>query len=138
MKSKAKQDHPDTGEAAQFLRARHAELAESIRMLAAQYQHRNGGETAEDTSRAAETLDDEIRSALLDRRSRQIAQVEAAIEQLDRGEYGQCHDCGGFIGLARLRALPFAQRCAACQARAERRTSVTRRPAPARSGRRAA
>jgi DnaK suppressor protein len=138
MKTKPKLDHRTAGEAAQFLRARHAELAESIRLLAAQYQHRHGGETAEDTARAAETLDDEIRSALLDRRSRQIAQVEAALERLDRGEYGQCHDCDGFIGLARLRALPFAQRCAGCQARSERRVSVTRRPAPARAGRRAA
>jgi DnaK suppressor protein len=138
MKSKPKLDQGTAGQAAQFLRARHAELAESIRALAAQYQHRNGGETAEDTARAVETLDDEIRSALLDRRSRQIAQVEAALEQLERGQYGQCHDCASFIGLPRLRALPFAQRCAGCQARSERRVSVTRRPAPARPGRRAA
>src|SRR5262249_44083122 len=114
------------GKAAHFLQARHRELAESIRALAARYKDRNGSEAAEDTARAAETLDDEIRSALLDRRSRQIAQVEAALDQLDRGIYGLCHDCGAFIGLARLRALPFAQRCACCQARAERQASPRR------------
>jgi DnaK suppressor protein len=134
MKPKPKRDRRTAGEAAQFLQARHAELAKSIGALTARYQDRNGSETAENTARAAETLDDEIRSALLDRRSRQIAQVEAALDQLDRGEYGLCHDCGAFIGLARLRALPFAQRCASCQARAERRANSTLRAASLRAG----
>jgi DnaK suppressor protein len=68
----------------------------------------------------AASVDDELRAALTDRMSRQVARVETALLELHRGEYGLCRDCGRFIGIARLRALPLAERCVACQARAER------------------
>jgi DnaK suppressor protein len=73
------------------------------------------------TSAASATLLEEIQVALVDRRGQQIAQIEGALERLKRGQYGFCQDCREFIGLARLRALPFAQRCRPCQTVAERR-----------------
>ncbi|HEV8675697.1 MAG TPA: TraR/DksA family transcriptional regulator [Methylomirabilota bacterium] len=138
MKTRPKLDRQIAGEVEQLLRTRHAELTESIRGLVARQRNGNGDRPAEEVLPATESLDDEIRSALLDRRSRQLAQVEAALEQLSRGDYGRCHDCGAFIGLPRLRALPFAQRCAPCQARAERRAAPLARRAPAKMTRRAA
>lgn len=67
---------------------------------------------------AAATLLAEIQAALLQRQNRQLAEVEAALERLERGEYGFCQDCAAPIGLARLKALPFASRCARCYGRA--------------------
>jgi DnaK suppressor protein len=69
--------------------------------------------------RAGEALHDDIQGALMKCWGRQVAQIEAALARLTSREYGICYDCGGFIGLARLRALPFAQRCLPCQARTE-------------------
>jgi RNA polymerase-binding transcription factor DksA len=86
-----------------FLRSRHAELIERVRSLAA-------------TPGAWQT---EMEAAQLDRLSRQIAGMEAALERLGREDYGWCDECGGFIGLARLKALPFARRCPSCQSQAE-------------------
>jgi RNA polymerase-binding transcription factor len=68
---------------------------------------------------ASRTLDDEVQAALVDRASRELAEVQAALELLRQRRYGLCRDCGDFIGLARLRSLPFAQRCRPCQERAE-------------------
>ena len=67
---------------------------------------------------AAASLLAEIQAALLQRQNRQLAEVEAALERLERGEYGFCQDCGAPIGLARLKVLPFASRCAGCYRRA--------------------
>ena len=45
----------------------------------------------------------------------EMAQVEAALQRLDTGTYGDCADCGEPISLQRLLAQPAAQRCAPCQ-----------------------
>src|SRR5437899_10737835 len=70
---------------------------------------------------AVESLGEELEVAMLDRESREAAQIDAALERLARDEYGICRNCGTVIGLARLRALPFAQRCAQCHAGVEAR-----------------
>ena len=49
----------------------------------------------------------------------EIAQVEAALQRLDGGTYGDCADCGKPISLQRLRVQPAALRCAPCQAARE-------------------
>jgi DnaK suppressor protein len=82
---------------------------------------------------AAETLHTEIQVALMDRRTQQGTQIQDALARLADGRYGFCQDCEAFIGVPRLRALPFAQRCRDCQAQAERRArrdAVLAREAP--------
>jgi len=104
-----------------FLQDRRAKLHEAVRNQVTHRRTTEAGRTADATAWATETLHDEIQFALMARQSRQVAQIDAALERLARGEYGLCHDCEAFIGLPRLRALPFAQRCSACQTAAELR-----------------
>jgi DnaK suppressor protein len=40
-----------------------------------------------------------------------VAQIEAAIDRIDAGEYGVCVDCGAEIERERLAAVPWAVRC---------------------------
>ncbi len=54
----------------------------------------------------AEALAGQLRDAL--------AEVEAAIERLEKGTYGHCERCGQPISSARLEAKPAARRCIAC------------------------
>lgn len=49
----------------------------------------------------------------------EIAQVEAALQRLDGGTYGDCRDCGQPILAERLRVQPAAERCTPCQAASE-------------------
>ncbi|WP_155338938.1 hypothetical protein [Acrocarpospora corrugata] len=42
------------------------------------------------------------------------AEIEAAIERMDRGLYGTCRRCGAFIPLAVLFRAPQEQRCPGC------------------------
>ena len=46
--------------------------------------------------------------------------IEAALQRVADGSYGQCTDCGVNIPLARLQATPEAVRCIACQEMVER------------------
>jgi DnaK suppressor protein len=46
--------------------------------------------------------------------------VQAALQRIDAGTYGECTDCGIHIPAARLHATPEAPRCIHCQEKAER------------------
>jgi DnaK suppressor protein len=63
--------------------------------------------------------DDEIAAAAVERQARELEEVSRALEDLEAGRYGVCRDCGKPIPAARLRVLPSATRCVACQAQLE-------------------
>lgn len=44
-----------------------------------------------------------------------IQDIEDALKKIDDGSYGTCDECGKKITLERLRAIPFASLCLACQ-----------------------
>ncbi len=60
-----------------------------------------------------------ISLAMVAQQQQQLQQIEAAILRHKAGTYGRCGGCGEEIPLARLQALPFAQRCAPCQEECE-------------------
>ena len=68
---------------------------------------------------ALDAAQDEISSKLAEVESRELAQIEGAIERIRQGTYGQCDICSGKIPLARLNALPYALTCIECQRAAE-------------------
>jgi RNA polymerase-binding transcription factor DksA len=49
---------------------------------------------------------------------RELAEVEAALVRIQEGRYGTCLNCGGPMGLQRLRAIPEARYCVACSGQA--------------------
>ena len=63
-----------------------------------------------------------ILSRLSGQEKRELDEVYAAQARLETGTFGICEGCGRPVPLARLRALPAARTCVACQARDEERT----------------
>jgi RNA polymerase-binding transcription factor DksA len=118
VKSRDTLDRRTAQEIGRFLRARQLALAGLIRRGLGERQG-HAGEDSDQVASASRTLDDEVQAALVDRASQELIQVNAALELLRDGRYGLCRDCASFIGLARLRSLPFAQRCRPCQERLE-------------------
>lgn len=53
-------------------------------------------------------------------RSKELKQIKEALSKIESGEYGFCEECGSPIRFERLKAMPFAQLCRACQEEAER------------------
>jgi len=64
---------------------------------------------------ALDAVQDEISSKLAEVESRELANIEIALERMRSGSYGACEVCGGKIPLARLNALPYATSCIECQ-----------------------
>lgn len=68
---------------------------------------------------ASITHDEEVAAAVVDRRARQLEEIDRALADIDAGRYGICRECGEEIPKARLKVMPFATRCVGCQAQAE-------------------
>ncbi len=61
----------------------------------------------------------EANAAMIDHHVDEISGIQAALSRVDSGTYGLCVDCGESIGFQRLQAYPSANRCLACQSKAE-------------------
>ena len=55
--------------------------------------------------------------------------VRKALEKLgkDPDSYGECEECGEEIAAGRLKAMPYAELCVACQAKRDPRSLPTRK-----------
>lgn len=72
----------------------------------------------EDTPAQLNTARD-LEFALDAHESAELDCIEAALQRIDSGTYGQCVDCGTPIPVARLHAAPEAARCLPCQEKTE-------------------
>jgi RNA polymerase-binding transcription factor DksA len=68
------------------------------------------------------------REALAGRESAELAAIDAALERLQSGSYGQCQRCGMAISAGRLQAQPSAATCLACQELQERQRTFSSLP----------
>jgi DnaK suppressor protein len=70
-------------------------------------------------SRAQIRSERQTEFAINEHETAELGDIEAALERLDAGTYGQCTDCGVTIPPARLNAYPTAKRCIDCQSLVE-------------------
>jgi DnaK suppressor protein len=57
------------------------------------------------------------------RERRELEEIQAATARLATGLFGKCESCDAAIPLFRLRAVPWARHCLACQKKEERDAS---------------
>lgn len=62
----------------------------------------------------------EVSSHLYQHARGMLAEVEDALKRIDSGTYGFCEGAEHPIGLARLRAIPWARRCFECAGKWDR------------------
>jgi len=82
-------------------------LAGDMSMLRAQNEQSVGDEV--DAAIATEQA--ELRSQMASFESRELAQIEAALDKIKLGRYGRCESCDKAIAPMRLKALPYATEC---------------------------
>lgn len=91
------------------------------------------GDGADSVDAAAGSMNAEVNSRLAEFESQELRQIQAALNRMRVGSYGDCEVCGKRIPIARLNALPYASVCVECQREAEE--GGRRRPAQAGSWR---
>lgn len=86
-------------------------LAGDLSMLK-ELRQQSGGDVVD---AALDASQDEISSQLAEVESRELGNIEKALERMREGSYGVCENCNKAIPLARLQALPYAIFCIECQ-----------------------
>lgn len=76
---------------------------------------------ADPTDRATLESDRNFLLRLRDRERKLLAKIEEAFARLDDGSYGRCEECGGDIGIERLKARPVTTFCISCKSAQEAR-----------------
>ncbi len=69
----------------------------------------------DDTEQAEAHVQEDIEIALIQMKGEARERVREALVRLESGEYGYCVDCSGEMSERRLRVMPFAVRCTACE-----------------------
>ncbi len=69
---------------------------------------------------ALDSAHEEVTSQMAEVESRELIQIEDALQRLNEGGYGNCVECDKQIPLARLQALPYATMCIGCQVEMEK------------------
>ncbi len=65
-----------------------------------------------------------VNAQLAEAESRELADIENALERIEQGAFGKCEGCGGRIPVARLKALPYATTCVKCQQASEQQRAA--------------
>jgi RNA polymerase-binding protein DksA len=81
------------------------------------------GYEADSKERAKQFEDNEVVDALGNEARTEIAKINAALQRMDRDEFGICVECGQPISEARIKAYPYADECIECAEFDERRRS---------------
>jgi DnaK suppressor protein len=68
---------------------------------------------------ATELWNQEFNYSLSENDRAELVAIDAALGRIEEGVFGECEECGEEIGDARLKALPWAPLCIACQEKKE-------------------
>jgi DnaK suppressor protein len=106
------------------LRAKRDELRAHLRRHQSEVADRSGVLIPDDMGALAneDFLQDMTREAL-ERERQLLREVEAALERMQRGDYGICESCGEEISPRRLQALPWARYCLRCAEQIQSRSA---------------
>ncbi len=113
----------------QLLITERAKLASEIRSLA-QDAAKSPREASGDLSAytvhmadmAADTSDRELSMNIVSSEQELLYQIDDALKRLDDGTFGVCQQCSQPITMSRLKAVPYASMCIACQRTKEQKT----------------
>ena len=87
-----------------FLSAKVVEIEEDLREPA----------NPDFAEQATEAEADEVLEGLESSALLEISQINAALNRIDEGTYGECATCGDTVGEKRLKAIPYAAQCISC------------------------
>ena len=117
----------------QLLHDRRREMQGDVRTRIRDARTDRASDVFDELDHSDAAMQEEMDFALIQMKAETLARVDEALARLDAGSYGRCFECGGEISEKRLRALPFAGRCTACEERREQAQGLVRHSAQSRA-----
>jgi len=77
------------------------------------------GDVGDEADVASQTFERELLFEMEDSERIILDDIEAALRKIEKGDFGLCESCRKSISVQRLKAMPWARYCIACQSRSE-------------------
>ena len=109
----------DLNDVKQELLARQAEVEARIQRT---HKHTYGREepvSPNFNEQIKQTENDALVQTLEEEGKQELVRIRHALARLESGDYLQCAECGEEIGEARLKAIPYTDKCIDCASAAE-------------------
>jgi DnaK suppressor protein len=90
------------------------EKIELEKRINAIHSHARDPLEADSAEQAAQLGNVEVKVALEHEALQEVAEINAALQRIETGEYGICRGCGEDIGRERLNARPWSAECLDC------------------------
>jgi len=103
-----------------LLLAQREELMGNARRALSGDIHVDPDDCPDEMDTASSEVNLQFTGRLREREQGLFSKIEAALEKIERGEYGSCVNCDEEIGLRRLKARPVAELCIDCKAEEEK------------------
>ena len=104
----------------EFLTRRRSELFNRLARVEEEGRTSAKADPADFGDQSTHTFNRELLFAQADANRRMLSMIQAALLCIDEGTFGECVRCGEEISPARLKAIPWARCCVACQDKLER------------------
>lgn len=102
------------------LSARRNELLKRLTSELSDMGHRSSSSVSGDVADVAfGSTGEELASQLAELESRELGQIDQALQRINAGKYGVCAGCSSKIPVARLNILPYSTLCVKCQQEVE-------------------
>jgi RNA polymerase-binding transcription factor DksA len=102
------------------------EIDDDIRKQGADREALGGGNVPDSAELALADWVMDVEVGETERDVAELRAVEAALQRIAAGRYGECTDCGQSVEVARLERVPHAGRCLACQDGYERSAAAAK------------
>jgi len=122
-------DYADTKAYKERLLALRARLRGEVNQLADVALKNSRAEANDDLSKVpihkadlgTDNFEREFTLSLMENEGETLGRIEASLERIEDGTYGDCEECGKKIPKARLNAIPYVILCVKCASESEHR-----------------
>ena len=113
-----------------ILEEKREKLLSNMRREFAMQKERAESKAADDVDKATDAYDEDLSFEIATASDQGLEEIQAALEKIEKGTYGECEICGKPISPARLRILPSATVCVACRDQEEQASHRDDGPIP--------
>ena len=104
----------DLSVARDWLTRRKEELEHRSARAKSDMRHESDPLVADFADQATQRENDDVLAQISGSADVELQQIRRALQRLAKGEYEVCARCGDEISAARLKAVPYTDRCTAC------------------------
>jgi DnaK suppressor protein len=122
------------GDLRQMLLERRQQLQEDVSSRIRDARSERKQDVLDEVEHSDAVIHENVSFGLLQMKTETLARIDEALKRLEAGTFGRCFECEAEIAATRLRALPFAVRCTACEGRREQRQARERQGGERRGG----